>query len=62
MKNLDKTTPITRSPCLASLGSNPTISIMAKPKMWITKVLGGGCPSKDVDQTLRLWFYCSFWQ
>jgi hypothetical protein len=46
MKNLDKITPIARSPCLASLGSNPTISVMAKPKMWITKVLGGGCPSK----------------
>jgi hypothetical protein len=46
MKNPNKATSITRSPCLASLGSNPIISIVAKPKLQIIKVLRGGCPLK----------------
>jgi hypothetical protein len=46
MKNPNKATSIARFPCLASLGSNLVISIVAKQKMQITKVLGGGCPSK----------------
>jgi hypothetical protein len=40
MKNPNKATSIARFPCLASLGSNPIISIVAKPKMQITKKPG----------------------
>lgn len=46
MKNSDNVTPIIISPCLASLGSSPMISIIAKPKILNINVLGGGCPSK----------------
>jgi len=47
MNNYDNVVLIARSPYLTSLRSNLIISTMAKPKMQITKVLGGGCPSKQ---------------
>jgi hypothetical protein len=37
---------ITIAPCFASLGSNPTISIITKPNICIINVPKGGCPSK----------------
>jgi hypothetical protein len=47
MKNLDNVTPIAIiSPCLPSLGSNPTLLSVEKLEICITNVLGGGCPSK----------------
>jgi hypothetical protein len=55
MKNPDKVTPITRSPYFTSLGSNPIIFAIAKPKMWITRVIGGGCPFK-----LTLVKFCNY--
>ncbi len=46
MKNHDNATLITIAPCFASLGSNPTISIITKPNICIINVPKGGCPSK----------------